>query len=265
MEFSRYTVITVLLLLIFQAAVPVYAQQGYTPTIVKPKEYNNRMLRSEKTGTKKFTVPRRFIQNTVTHYNYYFNANNKLNEVMERAKGSWIDDFSQLIPFYNYSLDVTAADSTQLDSISYKSQTAIVLHDLRNDWADNMYLLWGAAYYLQKEFDSARMMFQFINYAFAEKEKDGAYKVIGSARDGTNSFTISTPEKNTLPRRVFSEPPSRNDAFVWQIRNYLAQDKIAEANTLIQMLKSDPVFPARLQYDLEEMQALYFYKQGLWD
>jgi len=30
-------------------------------------------------------------------------------------------------------------------------------------------------------------------------------------------------------------------------------------------LKSDPVFPDRLQNDLEEMQALYFYKQGLWD
>jgi len=265
MQFTRYTVMTVLLLLIFQAAVPVHAQQGYTPTIVKPKEYNNRLLRSEKTGQKKFTVPRRLIQNTITHYNYYFNANNKLKEVMERAKGAWIDDFSQLIPFYNYSLDVTAADSTQLDSISYKAQTAIVLHDLRNDWADNMYLLWGAAYYLQKEFDSARMMFQFINYAFAEKEKDGAYKVIGSARDGSNSFTISTPEKNSLPQRVFGEPPSRNDAFVWQIRNYLAQEKFAEASTLIQMLKSDPVFPARLQNDLEEMQALYYYKQKLWD
>jgi hypothetical protein len=265
MLFSRYTLMIMLLLLIFQAAVPVHAQVGYTPTIVKPKEFNNRLLRSEKSGQKKFTAPRRLIQNTITHYNYYFNANNKLNEVMERAKASFLDDFSQLIPFYNYSLDVTAADSTQLDSIAYKSQTAIVLHDLRNDWADNMYLLWGAAYYLQKQFDSARMMFQFMNYAFAEKEKDGSYRVIGSARDGNNTFTISTPEKNTLPRRVFSEPPSRNDAFVWQIRNYLAQDKISEASTLIQMLKSDPVFPSRLQNDLEEMQALYYYKQQLWD
>jgi tetratricopeptide (TPR) repeat protein len=265
MQFLRYTLITMSLLLIFQAVIPVHAQQGYTPTIVKPKEYNNRLLRSEKSGQKKFTVPRRLIQNTVTHYNYYFNANNKLNEVMERAKGSFIDDFSQLIPFYNYSLDVTAADSTQLDSIAYKSQTGIVLHDLRNDWADNMYLLWGAAYYLQKEFDSARMMFQFINYAFADKDKDGSYRVIGSARDGNNSFTISSTEKNSLPRRVFAEPPSRNDAFVWQIRNYLAQDKFAEASTLIQMLKNDPVFPSRLQNDLEEMQALYYYKQQLWD
>ena len=46
-------------------------------------------------------------------------------------------------------------------------------------------------------------MFQFINYAFAEKEKDGYYKTIGSKMDGNNAFSISTKEKNSLPRRVF--------------------------------------------------------------
>ena len=105
--------------------------------------------------TKKFTLPKRFIQNTITHYNYFFNANNKLNEVLERAKESFKDDYSQLLPFYNYSLDVTAADTIQLDSISYKAQTGMALHDLRNDWADNLYMLWGASYYLKKQFDSA--------------------------------------------------------------------------------------------------------------
>ena len=29
-------------------------------------------------------------------------------------------------------------------------------------------------------------MFQFINYSFAEKEKDGYYKYIGSRLDGNN-------------------------------------------------------------------------------
>ena len=58
-----------------------------------------------------------------------------------------------------------------LDSITYKSSTGIALHDLRNDWVDNLYLLWGASYYLKKKFDSAYLMFQFINYAFAKKKK----------------------------------------------------------------------------------------------
>jgi hypothetical protein len=265
MRFSRYTIITAFILIYCQLTIPSFGQLGITFDIKKPKEYDERVLRSEKSDQKKFTLPRRFVQNTVTHYNYYFNANNKLNEVLERAKSIFTEDYSQLLPFYNYTLDATQLDSVLLDSITYKSSTGIALHDLRNDWADNLYLLWGAAYYLRKEFDSAFLMFQFINYAFAEKEKDGYYKTIGSNRDGNAAFSIATKEKKGLPRKIFSEPPSRNDAFIWQIRNFLAQDQFAEAASLIITLKGDPNFPKRLQNDLDEVQAYWFYKQNMWD
>ncbi len=262
---NRYTIIAIFFLILCQVTVPAFSQLGISFNLKKPKEYDERVLRSERSEEKKFTLPRRLIQNTVTHYNYFFNANNKLNEVLEKAKTAFRDDYSALLPFYNYSLDVTAQDTVQLDSITYKSSTAIALHDLRNDWVDNMYLLWGSSYYLQKKFDSAYLMFQFINYAFASKEKDGYYKTIGSSRDGNTAFSISTKEKNSLPRRIFSEPPSRNDAFIWQIRNFLAQDQFAEAASLIVTLKSDPFFPKRLQNDLDEVQAFWFYKQNMWD
>lgn len=266
MSLTRYTTITVTsLLIIFQLAIPAFGQLGIALDVKKPKEFENRVLRSEKSDQKKFTTPKRFIQNTITHYNYFFNANNKLNEVLERAKASFKDDYSELLPFYNYTLDATAADSIQLDSISHKAQTGIVLHDLRNDWVDNLYILWGASYYLKQQFDSAHLMFQFINYAFAEKEKDGYYRTIGSARDGNSALSISTKEKNSLSRRIFSEPPSRNEAFIWQIRNYLARDRFTEAASLIQALKNDPLFPQRLNNDLEEVQAYSFYKQKMWD
>ncbi|MFI5129840.1 MAG: hypothetical protein ACHQFX_07620 [Chitinophagales bacterium] len=248
-----------------QITADCFGQLGVSFQLKKPKEFDNRTLRSEKSDKGKFGFPKRFIQNTVTHYNYFFNANNKLNEVLERAKESFRDDYSQLLPFYNYSLDVTAADTIQLDSINYKSQTGLALHDLRNDWADNLYMLWGISYYLKKQFDSAYMMFQFINYAFAKKEKDGYYVNIGSNIDGNNAFSISTKEKSSLPRKMFSEPPSRNDAFIWQIRNYLAQDQFAESASLIITLKNDPAFPGRLQNDLNEVQAYWFYKQNIWD
>lgn len=262
----RYTCnITVFFFLFCQLATPAFGQLGIALDVKKPKEFENRTLRSEKSDQKKFSLSKRFVQNTITHYNYYFNATNKLNEILERAKGSFKDDYSELIPFYNYTLDVTAADSLQLDSVSYKAQTGIVLHDLRSDWADNMYLLWGATYYFKQQFDSAHLMFQFINYAFAEKEKDGYYRTIGSARDGNSAMNISTKEKNTLTKRIFSEPPSRNDAFIWQIRNYLARDRFTEAASLIQALKNDPLFPKRLYNDLEEVQAYSFYKQKMWD
>ena len=266
MLLKRYTGFILPFLLGFSLlSMSAYGQLGVALDVKKPKEFEDRTLRSEKSDKKKFTLPKRFIQNTITHYNYFFNANNKLNEVLQRAKSSFKDDYSQLLPFYNYSLDNTAADSIQLDSISYKAQTGIVLHDLRNDWVDNLYLLWGASYYFKKQFDSAQLMFQFINYAFAEKESDGYYKTIGSARDGNNALTVSTKEKNSLPRKVFSEPPSRNDAFIWQIRNHLAQDHFTEAASLVQTLKNDPRFPGRLQNELAEVEAYAFYKQQMWD
>ncbi len=264
MQFSRYTTTAILCLILVQITLPAFGQLGTVLDIKKPKEYEERVLRSER-NDKKFTVPRRFMQNTVTHYNFFFNANNKVNEIIERAKLDFKDDYSQLLPFYNYTLDATAADSLQLDSVSYKSQTGIALHDLRNDWIDNLYLLWGQAYYFRKQHDSAYLMFQYINFAFAEKEKDGYYKTIGSARDGNAAYSISTKEKNSLPRRLLSEPPSRNEAFIWQIRNFLAEDQFPEAASLIVTLRNDPVFPKRLHNDLEEVQAFWFYKQKMWD
>lgn len=265
MRFNRYIITALSFLILLQVSLPSSAQMGINLDMKKPKEYEDRVLRSEKSEDKKLTLPKRLIQNTVTHYNFYFNANNKLNEVLERAKTAFKDDYSVLLPFYNYSLDNTATDSIQLDSITYKSSTGIALHDLRNDWVDNLYLLWGASYYLQKKFDSAYLMFQFINYAFAPKEKDGYYLAIGSGRDGNSALSISTKEKNSLPRKVFAEPPSRNDAFIWQIRNFLAQDQFAEAASLIVTLRNDQAFPKRLQNDLHEVQAYWFYKQNMWD
>ncbi len=265
MRLNRNIFSATLILILCLSFYPGKAQTGFSFDIKKPDQYDDRVLGSEKSDKKKFTLPRRFTQNTFTHYNYVFNANNKLNQVLDDAKADHIDDYTELLSFYNYSLDRTAADTLELDSIISKSTTGIVLHDLRNDWIDNLYLLTGAAYYLGKQFDSAYLTFQFINYAFARKEKDGYYQVIGSKFDGNNALSISTVEKNSLPRRLLSEPPSRNDAFIWQIRTLIALEEYAEAASLIITLKNDPKFPKRLYNDLEEVQAWWFYNGNVYD
>jgi hypothetical protein len=241
------------------------AQLGYDLTIKKPEPYEERELKAEKTGDKKLKFPKKQFQNATTHYNYFFNAHNKLNEIIDRAKAVHKDDYTRLLPFYNYSAETTLKDSSLLDSVIYKSKTGIVLHDLRNEWIDNLYLLWGSAYYLKQEYDSAYQMFQFINYAFAEKEKDGYYRYIGSRMDGSETITVSTKENNNVAKRVFSEPPARNDAFIWQVRTMIRQGAYPEAGSLIATLKNDPNFPKRLNSALEEVQALWFYEQQMWD
>ena len=227
----------------------------------KPQKYEDRTLGYEKTTTTKWAVPRAFIQNTITHYNFYFNTNNKLNEILARAKASFHDDYTQLLPFYNYTIETTAKDKRNLDSVLDKVNSAILLRDMRNSWADNMYMLMGRAYFYKNNLDSAHIIFQFVNYAFAPRDPDGYPIPIGSNQEeGGNSFRISTNEKRNIAKQVFSEPPSRNESLIWLIRTYFQQEKLTKGAVLIEVLKHDPNFPDRLQPALHEMQALWFYK-----
>ncbi len=244
---------------------PLHAQLGFDLKIDKPEPYDNRELKAEKTPQDKpIKGSKRFFQNLTTHYNYVFNASTRLNEVIEGAKEGFRDDYTLLLPFYNYTLDATSRNANVLDSVVYKAQTGIVMHDLRNDWVDNLYLLWGAAWFLEKKFDSAALMFQFINYAFAEKEADGYYKYIGSNRDGASTLTIATKEERKFPKNLVT-PPSRNNAFIWQIRTLIELGNFAQSGSLIATLREDPQFPSRLNEELEEVQAYWFYRQGRWD
>lgn len=249
---------------------PVHAQLGKITIDLqkdKPEKFKTKVLKSEKTGEKKFTLPRRFIQNTVTHYNYYFNANNKINEVIERARLSNKDDYAKLLPFYSYSLINTAAQNTELDSVIYKATAGILLHDLRSDWVDNLYLLIGKAYYLRQDFDSASQTFQFINYnLYPRKKKVDDQLIVGSNDNGaTRALSISSKENRNIIDKALSKPPSRNDALVWQIRTLIEMKEYGDAAGLINTLQNDPAFPGRLDPPLEEMSAYWFYNQLMYD
>ena len=261
---------TLALIIILITAFPKLHAQGPSLSfdLKKPQKFENRKLASEKTESRKFHAVRRFTQNGTTKFNYHFNAYKKLADVIARGKAMHKDDYSRLLSFYNYSLEQTAKDKIELDSVIYKANAGILLHDLRNSWVDNLYMLMGEAYYFKNTLDSAYYSFQFINYAFSPKEKDGYDKPIGSNAnkdEGGNAFTISTKENNNLLHKAWSRPPSRNESFIWQIRTYIAKDELPEAAGLIETLKHDPNFPERLKTDLAEMQAWWFYKQQGYD
>lgn len=240
------------------------AQPNTTVEVPKPAKYENRTLSSEKSGEKKFTYPRRVYNNTVSRFNYHFNARALMNDIEERAAAIHPDDYTHLLPFYPYQLSETASDPL-LDTVIYKCTAGILLHDLRSDWVDKLYLLMGRAYLLQQHFDSAGVVFQYINYAFAPKD-DGYDVPIGSNASNTNGvFTIATRESKNLWKRITSFPPSRNESFLWQARNQIEQENYIEAATLLELLQKDPQFPVRLQPFLHEITAYVFYKQQAWE
>ncbi len=233
----------------------------------KPKEYEEKILPSEKTADKKFTKGRRFSQNILSHYNYYFNANNKLNLVIDRARTSQVDDYTQLLSFYPYSLDNTASQQVELDSVIYKATGGILLHDLRSDWVDNMYLLIGKSYYYRKLFDSAALTFQFINYnLFPRKKDEDDNRIVGANSSATSTkLSIADREKRNIIQRTFSLPPSRNDALIWLARTYVEANMFGESAGLINILQEDPNLPKRLKDDLNQVTAYWYFKQEGYD
>ncbi len=239
------------------------AQLNLTYDLKKPKAFENRKLKSEMTPDKKINPVKRMKENVVAHYNFYFNANNKLQDVIASAKQAHKDTFTQLIGFYNYSLDQTATQKQELDSIIHKANNGILLHDLRNDWVDDLYLLMGQAYFYQKKFDSAYDVFQYINYTFQPrtKEESGLEKTIGSNLNSSgNIYTVSTKETG-----FSAQPSARNDALLWIVRTLLEQGNEDEAKGLIETLYRDKHFPKRLKDGLAEQKAIWFLKNNQYD
>ncbi|MFT3747808.1 MAG: tetratricopeptide repeat protein [Agriterribacter sp.] len=244
------------------------AQKDATLDVKKPEKYEKRILGSDKTFTTKYTIPRRLLQSMSTHYNFFFNGEIKLNDVIAGAKQAFRDDFTELLPFYNYTIEATAAQKTELDSVLQKCNAAILLHDLRNEWIDDMYFLMGKAYFFKNQMDSAGITFQYLNYYFQPKKEEelGFKKFVGSnLNDEGSVYDISTKEKRGVVQKVFSEPPRRNDALIWLVRTYIEDSAYGEASGLIQTLKRDQLMPERLKPFFEEMQAYWFYKHNMWD
>ncbi|MBL7759324.1 MAG: hypothetical protein JNK08_01370 [Sediminibacterium sp.] len=247
------------LLLLTTAWFSARSQPNTSIELKKPGRFENRPLPSEKTGNRKFTVPRRLYNNTVSQYNYYFNANSKLESIIADAKARHKEDYTRLLPFYNYSLEETAKG--QIDSIIYKCTAGILLHDLRSDWVDRFYLLMSKAYLHRMDFDSAEMVLNYINYAYAPKD-DGYDLPIGSNASNTNGiFSVSSSEKRNFWSKISSKPPSRNESFLWQVRNYIEQKKLTEAESLLEIIRSDKLFPERLKTNWYEMEAFLQYSK----
>ena len=207
---------------------------------------------------KKYTLGRRAYQNTVSQFNYLFHAEITLEEIIQKARDINEDDYTELLPFYDYDLSITAKES--IDSIIYRCNANIVLHDLRSNYVDDAYLLLAKTYLYHKNFDTAGSILQFINYSFYDKD-DGADQPIGSNLNKTGKFSIASAENN----RVWENKNIRNESMIWQARNYFEAGEINEGISLLQLLKTDIGFPSRLYPFLFEQLAYGYYLSGIND
>ena len=218
----------------------------------------DKLLPYERLLNKKYTLGRRAYQNTVSQFNYLFYAEIGIDEIIQKARDLHEDDFTELLPFYDYDLSITAKES--IDSIIFRCNANIVLHDLRSNYVDDAYLTLAKAYLFHKNFDTAASILQFINYSFFDKE-DGADLPIGSNLNQPGKFSIASPENN----RVWENKNVRNESMIWQARTYFEAGEMNEGLSLLQLLKTDAIFPKRLQPFLNEQLAYGYYLSGMND
>ena len=207
----------------------------------------------------KYTLGRRAYQNTVSQFNFLFHAEEELNENILRARNEYVDDYTSLISFYDYDLSTIAKNS--IDSIIYRCNANIVLHDLRSNWVDDAYLLLAKAYLFHKDFDTAGSILQFINYSFDDKENGMDLPIGSNLRNTKGKFSIATAENN----RFFENLNVRNESMLWQARNYFEKEEFNEGISLLQLLEADAIFPKRLHPFLNEQLAYGYYLMEMYD
>jgi hypothetical protein len=132
---------------------------------------------------------------------------------------------------------------------------------LRNNWVDDSYLTLAKAYLFHKNFDTAGSLLQFINYSFDQKENGMDVPIGSNLRNTKGRFSIATKENESF----LENRNIRNESLLWQARNYFEINSINEGLSLLQLLKTDAIFPVRLYPFLNELLAYGYYNSELYD
>src|SRR5699024_10100686 len=112
--------------------------------------WRNEELPSKKLTEKKFSLLRRWYQNTVTRYNFFFNAQTTLNETIAGARKIHQNNYDSILSIYPYHPEDFTAFYPRLDSVIRTAGIGIQIHDPRSKWVRQLYLLVGKANYYKK-------------------------------------------------------------------------------------------------------------------
>ncbi len=137
-------------------------------------------------SVEKNTGSSRFYHSLISKYNIWFNGNEAYRAGLEKIKTSHRDDYSELLPVFEYSAPESArAASSDMERAIQKASKVIALHSITarpdetkrrgnderseefynrreyNEWVDDAYILMAKAQFHQKNFMAARSSFSF--------------------------------------------------------------------------------------------------------
>lgn len=163
--------------------------------------------------------------NTVSHYNYYYNANLLVSDVRDETILAYKDNYKDVLSLYPIlEPNSLKGNATRMDEVLKKCSHIIDRHS-KGKWVDDSYLLMGDAHLFKGDFYSAIEVYEYVA---------GTYK---------GTFPAAQAEINL-------------------ITTYILQGKYDDAEALYTKLAVKKDFPAKLKTQLAIAGAAVNIKQG---
>lgn len=215
-------------------------------------------------------LPDQAYHDITSHYNAYFNANEKLRNTLRIQQDNHKDKFDSVIAVFDHSNPADfSANAADLDDAIKRSTLSIQLHGTSN-WSDDNMLLIGKSSYLKGDYDKASSSFKYItteykegvdyvkvrkslgkkvgNYVKAKKKKKKPEVKVVTKEDGTKALekVDKRPSKS-----IWVHTPARSEALIWLIKTYTRQKKYEEAAAVVTYVRGDDNFYKNYDPDLE--------------
>ena len=119
--------------------------------------------------SKKQSLIQKAYHNITAHYNGYFNAKLKIDQVAAQSEVSIKDQYDQLLPIYKKAGAASTGENTKgskagnqpLDEAIKKASFVIQRHE-KSNWTDDCYFEIGRANYYKKDYFGAIESFQYV-------------------------------------------------------------------------------------------------------
>ncbi len=195
------------------------------------------------TSTDGYTRPKltvgRAYHDLTCHFNYWFNANLKLDESIRSVKESSEDDYTQILPLYEYDNEAALAGlSSTMDEVIKKASMGIQLHE-KSVWTQDCYLAMGKAYYFKRSYEDALETFQFIQ----------------------TKYKIKTIKGVPIPQKWYEHKLKTNQGLMWLIKTYIMMGKFDEAEAIVKDIEARKSFPLEYKDQLGLLHTLVLIKK----
>ncbi|PZX52595.1 type IX secretion system periplasmic lipoprotein PorW/SprE [Algoriphagus chordae] len=183
------------------------------------------LLFSGACSSERNTFTNRTFHNVTAHFNAYYLADVKLQEVETEVFQNYKEDYTQILPvFIPFDSATIQANSEKLQSSRELASKAIEWHKI-SKWVDDSYYILGKLDYYQSHFDDAQNTFKYIN---------------------VNSKT----------------PDLRHQTLITLLRLYVDQGEFENANFTIDYLSKESKISEKNRYELYRTLAYYYEKRG---